>query len=455
MSCDSHSPLWRLGYVCRDWRAVAMGTPSLWSDIHVELRVRPDEDLAKERRVLRGWLKNASNHKLAVHVEVPDPAIILRKFEGLFEVLLEYSHQFRSLTLRMHKHDILPYFSKLEGNSEHLTFLRIETSSHTVIQSRVETFLTAPNLRSVELHGCSHAIIRLPLSQLTHHLGGDLGIPDELLVPGRRLVSSWLAPFIGLTSAVFNMPGTFLTTYVPRTCFPALVSLRVSFACLLGHIEAPVLARLAIDDPTRFAETSICIAFVKNSSIEEFEVHNWNENTSVLAALPDSVTRLSIVQSAQPGPREERFGPLCTLYALLSARTGKYQRLLPRLGWLEVSVPCIEDVELRELDMVLSKRSKCFQLPGETEHHLARLCVRYRGRTDCIEAEEIRAAFGDTLELYLVNEGPVVICSPYRFIEHRVIIDDAGEMCLRAQWSRLTTDSGDSDWELESSEVWW
>lgn len=428
MSCDSQSPLWGLCLVCRDWRVVATGTPSLWASVYVRPRHDAHVDLAHEFHLLRSWLKNAGTHPLALYLDVPDrESTFLDKFASIFGLLVEYSRQWQCLKFRGTP-DILSYFSQLRGQLESLTFLQIDTSPRAVLAS-IDTFLVAPELQVVRLLGCSHLLVRLPYSQLTEFMGGEDNVGID--------VGSWLTPFAQLTSAVFAMPGDpFRTT---RIDFPALESLQITFPNLLPHIKAPRLTSLTVDDPA-CDECRICVAFLEATPLlQAFAIRDWGGSLAVFRALPQSVTKLS-VELGFPKPLHSR-APLRLLYRMLGARDGESKPALAYLESLELTVPCLLDLGMDTLKHFVTNRSARIQSPPQAFRHLQSLQIVYRADYNDEQLYDFKP-LEEMLEVGKLNLGPILPRTRYR---HLSMQQESRRWASGADFLGRDFDDSDSD----------
>ncbi len=72
---STDTDLWACAHVCQWWRALILGTPSLWSDVYLNF----DDDiflryhLSHAERILVECLKRSGNHLLNIFIHVPMP----------------------------------------------------------------------------------------------------------------------------------------------------------------------------------------------------------------------------------------------------------------------------------------------------------------------------------------------------------------------------------------------
>ncbi|KAJ7087416.1 hypothetical protein C8R43DRAFT_1051151 [Mycena crocata] len=98
----SYAPLLLL-HVCRAWKAIAISTPRLWCDFHVDLDLLPEDfwDTGALFTFINTWFRRAGSCPLTFSVcggdSDPHPPPV---FDSVCDVLRSYNHRFRCLALQ-------------------------------------------------------------------------------------------------------------------------------------------------------------------------------------------------------------------------------------------------------------------------------------------------------------------------------------------------------------------
>ncbi|KAJ6595052.1 hypothetical protein DFH09DRAFT_158350 [Mycena vulgaris] len=232
---------WYLSHVCQYWREVALGVPTLWSDIVITNPKR----YSIER--LETHLARSSNSPLKVlfwstHSRDDPPSDLS---SVLLERLVTCAPRWIAANIYITPHN----FARLAGirnRIPRLRYLRLCVFHHGRRFRSTEAsdpFEIAPELRQVsleELSGLHHPIV-LPFSQLTRFES----------VATNRLLAETLPHTANLEQASLNLTGDYPQTIhliFPPIRLPLLRHLFVSHLGFLGALELPALEELFMVD---------------------------------------------------------------------------------------------------------------------------------------------------------------------------------------------------------------
>ncbi|KAF7373824.1 F-box domain-containing protein [Mycena sanguinolenta] len=210
-----------LTQICREWRLIALSTPKLWSDIHLQFGGRYGRRTGHIDlwwvSFLEAWFSRAQDQPLTMvisNLNHPDPD------EGLVTLLDSYRRQWRDLTIK------LPFdqFYRFAPNEELPMLERLALDTNRiprVVQIPITTFQDAPKLNHVFLgrhFRPSH--FTLPWLQLTS-IELTAALAEDCLECLRQ------APRLVTCSFDIQAGGQFLTPVSP---LPRLISLTLSGA---------------------------------------------------------------------------------------------------------------------------------------------------------------------------------------------------------------------------------
>ncbi|KAF8158429.1 hypothetical protein B0H34DRAFT_457687 [Crassisporium funariophilum] len=169
MMVEAQSPL-LLGMVCSTWRSVAIGTPSLWSNISLILPAGGDET---QMAILQHWLMRARDCPLTVTIEPEDREETDQRrddsFVALLGVLSKRSKFWHTIDLTLPQCSTRWISALADINSDFPSLVNITLHDNSDLDSREEShrwFEVAPRLRSVTLFGIAMESLQLPWGQL-------------------------------------------------------------------------------------------------------------------------------------------------------------------------------------------------------------------------------------------------------------------------------------------------
>lgn len=148
--------------VCRQWRNVALSTPRLWSQIHIDLKKR---NLKEEAEFAQTWLVRSGGCPLSISLS-QFMAVDVHKPLTPFETIFAHSDRWERLSLTV-THPLLHAFRSAKSHFPHLQTLSIQ--SITRDEEILDAFEIAPQLHSLTIgHNIFPTRLRVPWSQLTY-----------------------------------------------------------------------------------------------------------------------------------------------------------------------------------------------------------------------------------------------------------------------------------------------
>ncbi|KAJ6560399.1 hypothetical protein B0H19DRAFT_1376163 [Mycena capillaripes] len=177
--------------VCREWRQIAISTPALWANFHVNLDT--EDYLPRLAEIAKLWLTRTGKCPLSIKID--------GQFTRMLETLQCHSREIRTLELHMNVAELervrLRYDSPLDfAQLRRLSILAIESlDSEGSSPSPIEIFNNVPLLRDLLLTAeVPLSFVSLPWQQLTKFTG-------ELYIPAQCLKALRLMP--NLTECAF------------------------------------------------------------------------------------------------------------------------------------------------------------------------------------------------------------------------------------------------------------
>ncbi|KAF7294637.1 F-box domain-containing protein [Mycena indigotica] len=349
------SPL-LLTRVCRLWRDLAFATPVLWAAFSIEL-VSDKKILSPNNANL--WLSRSQNLPLSIYVEdssVSEPDLQRWAF---YEELCRHAHRWQDVTLNIPFTILWRLPIQHRGALVMLERLKMgrDEGEQYVPDHRVTTFMTAPQLRAVDItldadQTVNVQGISLPWAQLTVFRGRPFATDECLfvLLQATRLTECEFDDIIEGNSYEYVVAPSLqvlrLDSFPLHTCAPVMSLLTV-----------PTLRKLALGSKTqnapgdivwpafrRFLSRSSCslthLLISANTSVSEWdrimlhyslfpllehlEIFWFHEDSNIVPLIQTSDTgtplpRLhAIVLHSQTSPKE---ASLMNIISLLFART--------------------------------------------------------------------------------------------------------------------------------------
>ncbi|KAJ7187792.1 hypothetical protein C8R46DRAFT_1340738 [Mycena filopes] len=154
----------RLTHICRAWREISLGTPSLWRAVDLSPRAKVDPSPARLVQELDIWVRRSGRCPMAVAFDFePDPEL---SSKGLLTSIASQRTRLEHLVLHLHHADGLHPFS---GPMPRLHHLDLNFDDYNEFESDAVLVLSAsdaPLLRTVLLTH-NPATVALPWAQLT------------------------------------------------------------------------------------------------------------------------------------------------------------------------------------------------------------------------------------------------------------------------------------------------
>ncbi|KAJ6535203.1 hypothetical protein DFH09DRAFT_1369627 [Mycena vulgaris] len=245
----------QLAQVCSQWRAVALGTPELWSSIYFEFPTGgtydglpilfglPDAEPVVDHtgELLELWLTRAANHTVSVTLICTDRNICLPK--NMLSILSAHSAHWGRIELNV-MHQDFKNFNKIPGPSPLLRSLAISFTDYLPIDYPISSIRRSPNLTALYFGD--------PINQ------GVL-LPDLAALPASltalQMCDATPGPHVNFFRQFERFPGLlhlsslddYTTVPGPPRVVPYLQSLILSASPrLLDHLEIPTLKYLEV-----------------------------------------------------------------------------------------------------------------------------------------------------------------------------------------------------------------
>ncbi|KAJ7469025.1 hypothetical protein FB451DRAFT_1560096 [Mycena latifolia] len=244
-----------LAQICRAWRSIAVGLPSMWS------RPRLYSTKTRTQNLLQCWLARAGRHPLDLDIIASFSSN--HTTERLFPTISPYSTQWRTFSCHL-QFPILFLINEIQGRIPLLRELTISgpENGHDRLAT-VTAFSNAPQLRRVELLHMPSGLISLPWGQLTHLecFAQDIAQCVDILHHTPRLETL----SVDLDALPRGAPAPVrldhLRKLIVRDSFRKTLN-------LLGYLASPALTELDVLIPDDGAPLERLIAFLTRSTFK-------------------------------------------------------------------------------------------------------------------------------------------------------------------------------------------
>ncbi|KAF7346063.1 hypothetical protein MSAN_01832400 [Mycena sanguinolenta] len=177
-------------HVCRIWRGIAVGTPSLWTRMNTRMDSAHSHDMAQ------AWLTRAKECPLSIRlyrwaVDKEDAEKDVRAIStmSIFQTILVHAHNITSLQLSAVPAKCLHELDQLADSCNFPSLEKLEIgvgkkeANWGPMRDKpcVQLFINAPLLRGVILVGCNASPVflgSLPWHQLTKYIGTRAYLDD-------------------------------------------------------------------------------------------------------------------------------------------------------------------------------------------------------------------------------------------------------------------------------------
>ncbi|KAF7300751.1 F-box domain-containing protein [Mycena kentingensis (nom. inval.)] len=249
---------WRLGHICRAWRAVALGLPCLWSSIRLGLGL-PTYDL---RLLLKEQLWRSMAAPLRIEIGCGDwiSEGLAATFRPALVPLIQEAHRWESLAVpaitRIRASRLGALLRSVHAGTRIYTQLRRLTLENLTSVEDAMLYKDAPALTHLALLGSPISLRDLPWRQLTHFYANE----TTSCRPTLRVLFEYAPGLVELVSRMhaYTQPA-FKTVTLPH-----LRRLVLHNASYLEHLRAPSLQSLC----TR-ASSETMRRFIHRSSLRD------------------------------------------------------------------------------------------------------------------------------------------------------------------------------------------
>ncbi|KZP25786.1 hypothetical protein FIBSPDRAFT_1041154 [Athelia psychrophila] len=281
-SISERSSIISPSHVCRDWRSVALSTPSLWT--FILFRCPRDEFLPRELDCIHAWLSRSGRCALTITTH----SYRSRHSKAPIEPFIPHCMRWREIDTRIFSAVNPHVTSQIKGNMPLLESADLGfVESHTLI----DLFAVAPRLRRLKLENCSPFeldLVTLPWAQLVH-LDIETDTEPSFL---RLLVLAANVTFLNVTIC-HGFDTNIGITHPNILTMHATTSSSTLTDDLLDRLALPALRDLRLVDPgwrtASFISRSACT--LSSLQIGMFETSKFVELMELLPALQElSVT---------------------------------------------------------------------------------------------------------------------------------------------------------------------
>ncbi|KAK6971949.1 hypothetical protein R3P38DRAFT_2669502 [Favolaschia claudopus] len=327
---SSQHPPWKLGHICRRWRAVAVDYPSLWSTITVYFPTSTLKAQPASSQAIATQLSRTRETPLDVTLDCDNAGCIADPDVGKsITMICSHSHRWRSLEVHANAKlaDIL--FRRMADIQGKLPMLRtLNLSVGTSLAGVMgDIFLSAPSLNEVALHEGEHSfpiqLPQIPWRQITQFRGGRYITTRAGL---EILKASPVLAEVGFT--MNRYPGYAKQTpgqeqlshlHVPTLRRMALIEKPGDF---FEHVTLPSLQELWVSD------SYLLPSFIQRSSclLVKLVIENVSTPSSIVTALEASPALTTFYITFDDRVRKERL----LVYNALK-RTGTPSDICPGL----------------------------------------------------------------------------------------------------------------------------
>lgn len=161
-SMSSSRAPWTLSHVSRRWRALAISSPCLWSNITIISRALDiSTSHQRDKMSLKLNLHVRRSAECNLFVRVISNIITQVFLEEYLALLLPTAHRWKSLSLAIHSSALAVRLA--ECHFEHLTKMELN------LREPVQVTCHAPNIRDLGLLGKHTGMVDLPWSRVTRY----------------------------------------------------------------------------------------------------------------------------------------------------------------------------------------------------------------------------------------------------------------------------------------------
>lgn len=258
-----------LGGVCREWRAIAWGTPSLWATIHV--RVSRLSDSRYED--LEGWVARAKDSPLNICLDNDHP----HRFKDnlpirLLNILLPHCERWVHLEMRCFSiHGLNPYFPfDKPGRLASLRTLVIWTTPFNSLEESTNVFKHATALQFLAIRllpiypGTNVPHAQIHLGNLTHFEAVALSAQDfrHVLAEAPCLISCRVREVITQDRFLgYDAPGPQVIT-APHLRTLMIMDITSHADPLLRFIRCPALTHFHLDIPEDLEAPTLALELI-------------------------------------------------------------------------------------------------------------------------------------------------------------------------------------------------
>ncbi|KAJ7908909.1 hypothetical protein B0H13DRAFT_2495475 [Mycena leptocephala] len=323
--------------ICRQWREVALTTPSLWSSISFSSELAYSQSGIEYVEFCRRWLSRAKDTPLSLCLEA---FVLKNSIRSLLKIIGPLWQQWRDVEISLGVD-----FPKLLSLPQDGEYPFLETLSLDLPRSELPlSFVRAPKLRDVRFGVCTPQV-QIPWHQITRFQTNHIEISQCLAI---------LRNAPDLVDAEFRIQS-YISSELPNTIFQ-LNQLHSLTLCgdkaphsmtptaFLNCINAPALKTLALGSPflSGWHDLSPLRSFASRSS---FQLHTLTlsnvpeASNTLIACLHDTPTLVHL--NLNPSPAIINLDPVL-------ARFSWHPTFLPNLMSLDIGLTSTRAVNVRE-----------------------------------------------------------------------------------------------------------